>query len=104
MKNALFLPIFQKNLKTALIFRSFGRKIQIAGKFLIKIQQKILIFNNFWKVVAKTRAFGNNIIFLGQFFPFRGEGQTFPMFPMAAPMIFVCGLILNQNMTCFGLN
>ena len=34
----------------------------------------------FGKVVAKNRAFGNNIIFLQQFFPFRGGG-TFPMFP-----------------------
>ena len=34
----------------------------------------------FGKVVAKNRAFGNNIIFLQQFFSISG-GVTFPMFP-----------------------
>ena len=34
----------------------------------------------FGKVVAKNRAFGNNIIFLQQFFQFRGGG-TFPVSP-----------------------
>ena len=37
--------------------------------------------------MAKSRAFGNNIIFLQQFFNF-GGGGTFPLFPLplAAPM------------------
>ena len=39
---------------------------------------KIEFLMIFGKVVAKNRAFGNNIIFQQQFFPFRGG--AFPMF------------------------
>ena len=35
------------------------------------------------KVVAKNRAFGNNIIFLQQFFQFRGGGRNVPCVPPA---------------------
>ena len=39
----------------------------------------------FGKVVAKNRAFGNNIIFLQQFFQFRGDVPCVPP-PLSAPM------------------
>ena len=50
-------------------------------KFFIKIQWENWIVNAFGKVVAKNRAFGNNIIFLQQFFSISGWRGTFPMFP-----------------------
>ena len=40
----------------------------------------------FGKVVAKNRAFGNNIIFLQQFFSISGGGRSLCPPPMAAPM------------------
>ena len=45
----------------------------------------------FWKVAAKNRAFENNIIFLRQFFPFRGGGGVPSVPPNAA-----YGSILNM--------
>ena len=42
----------------------------------------------FGKVVAKNRAFGNNTIFLQQFFQFRVEGGTFPVFPPGGAYVY----------------
>ena len=121
-----YFSIFPKNLTNhALIFRAFGRKTQIVGKFekfsnvfenFRKIHYFSIFFEKFnkpcvnfsrvwtkttifWKileilkifyensieklnfylflgnVVAKNRAFGNNIIFLLQFFPVWGFNQ-----------------------------
>ena len=66
--------MFSKKLtKHALIFRAFGRKLQIVGKFCEdlgnfwwKFNGKIEFFYIFGKIVAKNRAFGNNIFFLQQ--------------------------------------
>ena len=90
------LAYFQKNLTNpVLLFCAFGRKILIVWKlwenfenFWWKFNRKIEFLASFGKVVAKNRAFGNNTIFLEQFFRFRGGG-TFPVFPppLAAPMI-----------------
>ena len=46
----------------------------------------IFILYFFPKVVTKNRAFGNNTIFLQQFFRFRAGGD-FPPFPLATPLI-----------------
>ena len=43
------------------------------------------IIEFYGKYVTKNGALGNNIIFLQQFFPFRGE--RFQCFPLAAPMV-----------------
>ena len=74
----------------AFIFCAFGRETQIVGKFWEnfeifwwKFYRKIefFIFILFFrKFVTKNRAFGNNTIFLQQFFRFRGGGN-FPPFP-----------------------
>ena len=81
----IILPYFSKNVTNpTLNFRAFGRKTQIFWeilKFFDKISiRKIEFLTIFGKVFDKNRAFGNNIIFLRQFFQFRGGG-TFPMFP-----------------------
>ena len=47
-------------------------------KILKKFNRKIKFLTMFGKVFAKNRAFGNNIIFLEQFFPFRW--RTFHIF------------------------
>ena len=55
---------------------NFEKFLKIFDK---KFDRKIVFLTICGKVVAKNRAFGNNIIFLQQFFPFRGGG--FPPFP-----------------------
>ena len=50
------------------------------------------------KDVAKNRAFGNNIIFLQEFFPVRGGGFEPPNpSPLRTPLKILRGLLL-----CFG--
>ena len=49
-----------------------------------KLNFFIFIFYFFLKFVTKNRAFGNNTIFLQQFFRFRGD---FPLSPLATPLI-----------------
>ena len=81
-KNALFLHIFQKNYQTMrYFFARLDEKLTLLGNFekILKIfdENSIekLIFNFnfiFRKFVTKNRAFGNNTIFLQQFFRFRG--------------------------------
>ena len=46
-----------------------------------------LFFYFFRKFVTKNRAFGNNTIFLQQFFRFRGEGKIFPLSPWLRPCV-----------------
>ena len=72
-----------KNL--ALIFREFGRKVQIVGKFwenfeifCSKFNRKIEFLTIFGIVVAKNIAFGNNIIFLQRIFLFHGDVPCVP--------------------------
>ena len=91
-KNHYFSLFSNKILKNpALIFRAFGRKIQIVlkfwknfGIFWLKFNRKFEFLIIFGKVVAQNRAFGNNIIFLQQFFPFRGERSLCPPPPGGA--------------------
>ena len=73
------------------MFRAFGRKTQIVGKiwdnfenFWWKFNRKIEFLINFGKFVTLNRGFGNNTIFLQQFFRFRGEGN-FPPSPPPLP-------------------
>ena len=81
MRKIHYLTCFSKDLTNhALIFRAFGRKTQIVGKlwenfesFWSKFIRKTELLAIFGKAVAKNRAFGNNIIFIQQFFYF-GEG------------------------------
>ena len=97
LKNCLkciTLAYFQKNLTNpVLLFGAFGRKLLIVGKFWEnfenfwwKFNRKIEFLASFGKVVAKNRSFGNNTIFLQQFFRFRG-GRSLCS-PLAAPMHF----------------
>ena len=87
-KNAVFSPILQKNSKACGRFLRVSTKITIVWeilrefwKFLIKIQWKNWIFLYFLGTfVAKSRNFGNNIIFLHQFFPVWG-GVSNPLTP-----------------------
>ena len=86
----IILAYFSKNLTNhALIFCAFGRKCKLLGNFekILEIFDENSIeklnFYIFFGSVAKTRAFGNNIIFLRQFFRFRGGG--FSPFPLATP-------------------
>ena len=92
--NMDYFSIFSNKLtNNALIFWPFGRETQIVGKFwenfLIfwwKFYRKIeffkfiiiIIFIIFRKFVTQNRAFGNNTIFLQQFFRFRGGGDFHP--------------------------
>ena len=47
--------------------------------------EKLNFYLFFGKSVAKNRAFGNNIIFLQQFFPVRGGGVSNPPKPPPPP-------------------
>ena len=68
--------------------------MQIVGKFRAnfenfwwKFYRKIeMLFYFFGQFVTKTRDFGNNTIFLQQFFRFRGGGN-FPPFALATPLV-----------------
>ena len=79
-KKSIILAYFSKNLTNpALILPAFGRQLQIVWKFWEyfwnfwwKFNRKMEFLSLLWKFVAKNRAFGNNIIFLQQFFPVRG--------------------------------
>ena len=82
-----YFSIISKSLTIhALIFCAFGRKTQIAGKFLEKLlvnfwwkfYRKIEFLIIFGKFVTKHRAFGNNTIFLQLFFLFRGHFSPSP--------------------------
>ena len=57
------------------------RKWENLRKFLMKIQRENWSFTIFGKI-----DFGNNIIFLQQFFRFRGD---FPLFLLATPLTFL---------------
>ena len=82
--------IFCKNLtKHGLHLCAFGRQTKIIGKFWEnfenfrwKIYRKItfLFYFYFGKFANKNIAFGNNTLFLQQFFRFLGEGE-FPLPP-----------------------
>ena len=99
MRKCIILAYFSKNLTNyALIFRAFGRKTQIVGKcwenfeiFWWKFNRKIAFLIIFGKFVTKNRAFGNNTIFLQQFFGFGGIP------PLATPLEYMyvnsCDLI-----------
>ena len=52
-----------------------------------------IFFLFFRKFVTKNRAFGNNTIFLQQFFRFRGGG--IPPSPLATPLPY--SVVLNRN-------
>ena len=105
LRKCIILAYFSKHLTNpALIFRAFGRKTKIVGKFWEK-------FANFWwkfyrkmeflfyfyfyfgKFVTKNSAFGNSTIFLQQSFRFRG-GDFPPPFP--APGY---ALVAKRNMS-----
>ena len=95
----IILAYFSNKLTNyALIFCAFGRKTEIVGKFWEnfeifwwKFYRKIefiiiiFIFYFFRKFVTKNRAFGNNTIFLQQFFSVSGRGE-FPPSPLATPL------------------
>ena len=66
----------------------FMRNFEKILKIFDKKSIEKLNFNYFWKVVAKNRAFGNNIVLLQQFFPFRGGGLP-PCPPRAYDLKFV---------------
>ena len=90
IENVLFWSIVQK-IKTNVKFSRVWTKNKLLRhfweNFVIfwwKFSRKIAFLNIIGKVVAKNRAFGNNIIFLQQFFQFRGERSLCS--PQAAPM------------------
>ena len=70
---AYFAKKFQNH---ALNFRAFGRKTQLFGEILKIFDENSKEKLNFYlflaNFVAKNRNFGNNIIFLQQFFPVGG--------------------------------
>ena len=76
-------------------FEPLDEKPKLLGNFekILKffdensIEKLNFLFFNFYffrKFVTKNRAFGNNTIFLQQFFRFRGG--DFPPFPLATPL------------------
>ena len=95
--------IFFKNLTNhALIFRVFGRKTQIAGKFWKfwwQLHRKFEFLFSFYfgKFVTKNRAFGNNTIFL-HFFRF-GGWDFHPGFPLGTGVATIswkfCSFLMN---------
>ena len=78
-KCSIFAYFAKKVQNPAFNFRPFGRKTQLVEEILSKFwyfwwkfNRKIEILSIFGKSVAKNRNFGNNIIFLQQFFRFGG--------------------------------
>ena len=76
-----------------LIFRAFGRKLKLLGNFHKTLDifdensiEKLNFYLFLGKAVAKNRTFGNNIIFLQQFFPVRGGGIEPPNHPVRTPL------------------
>ena len=61
---------------------------------------KIEFVTIFGKVAAKNRAFGNNIIFLQQFFPWGGERSLFPPGGAYVLTLFFCetSITLRKNL------
>ena len=85
---AYFAKIFQNH---AVNFRAFGRKTQLFGKFWENFESFWWKFNwiflyFLWKFVAKNRNFGNNIIFIQQFFSGSGGGGFKPTPPLRTPL------------------
>ena len=83
IKKCIILAYFSNQLTNyAFIFCVFGRKTQIVGKFWENFDENSIENLNFLfffrKFVTKNRAFGNNTIFLQQFFPFRGGDFLLP--------------------------
>ena len=72
--------------KNANIFRKFWDNFE---NFWWKFNEKFsfLFYFYFRKFVPKNRAFGNKIIFLQQFFRFRGD---FPLSPWRCPCLWQC--------------
>ena len=70
----------------------------------MKIQWKNLIFILFVfsKICYKNRAFGNNTIFLQQFFRFFGGGENLPLPPLATPLRKLN--IFYKNLSVFSKN
>ena len=64
----LFFARLDENYK---LFGNFEKTLEIFDENSI---EKLNFYLFLEKVVAKNRAFGNNIIFLQQFFPVRGGG------------------------------
>ena len=64
------------------VLRNFENILEIFDENSI---EKLNFYLFLGKVVAKNRAFGNNIIFLQQFFPVRGGVQT-PLTPLRTPL------------------
>ena len=105
LQKCIILAYFSKNLTNhSLIFCALGRKAQIVGKFWEnfesfwwKFYRKIefLFYFYFWKFVTKNRAFGNNTIFLQQFFRFLGD---FPLSPLLRPSltVFLFGVLVGD--------
>ena len=87
-----FLRVCTKNANCLEILRKFWN-------FLMKILSKnsIYFFLLFRKFVTKNRAFGNNTIFLRQFFRFRGG---IPPFPFATPLHMGASCMSNQKILC----
>ena len=82
--------------KPTLIFREFARKYKWLGNFdkvLKEFIRKIEFFTIFGKVDAKNRAFGNNIIFLQQFFSI--SGGLYPFSPI--PWRRLCYTRINRR-------
>ena len=79
----------------ALLFRGFGRKTKIVVKFWENFENYWWIFNKkilflfyfyFRTFVTKNRSFGNNAVFLQQFF---GFPRDFPSSPWLRPWIWM---------------
>ena len=66
------------------LFGNFEKFLKIFDKKFIRKMECLRIFG---KVIAKKRAFGNNIIFLQQFFSISEVG-TFPVIPPGCAYAF----------------
>ena len=77
------LAYFSKDLTNPCVrFSPFGQKTQIVGEIWENFDENSIEKLNFIRIsgkfVTKNRAFGNNIIFLQQFFRLRGGGISPP--------------------------
>ena len=93
-KKCIILAYSQQNLKNpSSLFRAFGRKIQIVGKFWENFEKILKVFDknsleklNFYlfleKLLLKIESSEKTSFFYNSFFNF-GEGGTFPVFPPA---------------------
>ena len=69
------------------LFGNFEKILKFFDEISIEKLNFFCIFIFFRKFVTKNRAFGNNTIFIQQFFSISGGGEFPPISPLATPFL-----------------